>query len=420
MSNRKDDLGIKRTRMKQKVVIIGHGYTSRLGIIRSLAELDCDVIIVTMVFHRRLGRLIRFEGGKPIDGYSKYVSKVLYCPFQDAESLISLIIEKCSDSHQKPIIIPDSDFSASVIDWHQDRLKDYFLFPHINHSPGAVEYWMDKINQKELAKEVGLRVASGVVVDVSGNRYTFPDHVQYPCFTKALATVSGGKQFLRKCENADELKKVLDKVAMRYDTKVLIEEFKNIHKEYAVVGFSNGQEVVIPGVIEFVENCKSHFGIAREGKVIPLSGFESIVALFKVFIQRIGFSGLFDIDFYESEGELFFSELNLRFGGSGYAITKMGVNLPVMLVNHLLGKENKESYSLTINDTSSFINERMCLDDYIAGYLSEKEFWSIINASPIKFVYDDADRAPYARFKRFCHLQRINRFRRALKKKLKG
>ena len=405
--------------MKQKVIIIGHGYTSRLGIIRSIAELDCDVTVISLVFHRRLGRLIRLEG-KAIDGYSKYVSRVIYCHSQDSRSLVSLLIKKCSDPFQKPIIIPDSDFSAAAIDNYHDELKSYFLFPHINHCPGAIEHWMDKTNQKELAKEVGLKVAEGVVVDISASKYRFPENVPYPCFTKALASVSGGKSFLRKCDNADELKRILDKVQRDGDTKVLIEEFKCIQKEYAVVGFSNGQDVVIPGVIEFVENCKSHFGIAREGKVMPLSGFESIVALFKTFIQRIGFCGLFDIDFYESKGELFFSELNLRFGGSGYAITKMGVNLPVMFVDHLLGKENKDSYSSTIKDSSSFINERMCLDDYIAGYLSEKEFWSIINASPIKFVYDDADRAPYARFKRFCHLQRINRFRRALKKKLKG
>lgn len=404
--------------MKQKVVIIGHGYTSRLGIIRSLALLDCDVTIIAMVFNDRLGRLIRFEG-KPIDAYSKYVSRVLYCNFFDAEALVSLLIKKCSDPYQKPIIIPDSDFSASVVDWHQDQLKDYFLFPHINHCPGAVEHWMDKTTQKELAREIGLKVASGIVVEVSNQQYVFPDSVRYPCFTKALATISGGKQFLRECDDADELKRVLDKVASRFDTKVLIEEYKNIHTEYAVVGFSNGKDVVIPGVIEFVENSKSHFGIAREGKVTPLNGFESTIQLFKVFIQRIGFCGLFDIDFYESESELYFSELNLRFGGSGYAITKMGVNLPVMFVNHLLGKEDVDSYSSAINGSSCFINERMCMDDYLSGYLSEKDLWQIINASPIKFIYDDVDTAPFIRFKRYCRIQRLNRFRKTLKKKLK-
>ena len=404
--------------MRHKVIIIGHGYTSRLGIIRSLAEMDCDITVIAMTFHSLLGRMIRLEG-KPIDGYSKYASRVLYSPFQDSDSLISLLIKKCSDPMQKPIIIPDSDFSAAIIDRYQNQLNEYFLFPHINHHPGAVEYWMDKINQKELAREVGLRVVTGAIVEVSDNKYIFPDSVKYPCFTKALATVSGGKQFLRKCGNADELKRVLDKVAMRFDTKVLVEEYKCIHKEYAVVGFSNGQDVIIPGVIEFVDNCKSHFGIAREGKVIPLNGFESIVKLFKVFICKIGFSGLFDIDFYEADGEFYFSELNLRLGGSGYAITRMGVNLPVMLVNYLLGKEDTKSYSLTVQDTSSFVNERMCLDDYVAGYLDEKELWSIINSYPIKFIFDEIDTAPFVKFKRYCYYQRFNRFRHAFKKRIK-
>ena len=58
---------------RQKVVIIGHGYTSRLGIIRSLASSGCEIIVVSMVFHGRMGRFLRFEGGKPIDCCSKYV-----------------------------------------------------------------------------------------------------------------------------------------------------------------------------------------------------------------------------------------------------------------------------------------------------------------------------------------------------------
>ena len=57
--------------MRQKVVIIGHGYTSRLGLIRSLADLDCEITVIAMVFNGWFGRLIRFEGGKPIDCRSK-------------------------------------------------------------------------------------------------------------------------------------------------------------------------------------------------------------------------------------------------------------------------------------------------------------------------------------------------------------
>ena len=93
---------------RQKVVIIGHGYTSRLGIIRSLASSGCEIIVVSMVFHGRMGRFLRFEGGKPIDCCSKYVSRYYYCQAKDKNGLIRLLLEKCTDPDQKTILIPDS------------------------------------------------------------------------------------------------------------------------------------------------------------------------------------------------------------------------------------------------------------------------------------------------------------------------
>ena len=91
--------------MKQKVVVIGHGYTSRLGIIRSLGVIGCDITVVAMVFQGRFGRFIRFNGGKPIDCHSKYVSRLLYCYAQGEEELVNLLLEKCTDKKQKVIII---------------------------------------------------------------------------------------------------------------------------------------------------------------------------------------------------------------------------------------------------------------------------------------------------------------------------
>lgn len=51
--------------MNPKVVIIGHGYLSRLSLIRSVAEIGCDVtVIVTMYGDEYTIR--------PLDCYSKY------------------------------------------------------------------------------------------------------------------------------------------------------------------------------------------------------------------------------------------------------------------------------------------------------------------------------------------------------------
>ena len=204
--------------MKQKVVVIGHGYTSRLGIIRSLAELDCEITVIAMVFHGWLGRHLHFYGGKPIDCNSKYVQRMFYCYAKSEQGLVELLLEKCSDSSQKVIVIPDSDFSAAAIDRNQERLREHFLFPHINFTPGAIEHWMNKTVQKNLAKEVGLNVAQGQILTIKNGQYVFPEKVNYPCFTKPLATISGGKQYLKRCNDESELRRILDNVSQRYDT----------------------------------------------------------------------------------------------------------------------------------------------------------------------------------------------------------
>ena len=399
--------------MKQKVVIIGHGYTSRLGIIRSLAELDCEITVIAMVSHKFWGRFIRLNWGKPVDCYSKYVHQMYYCPLKDGEGLINLLLEKCVDSQQKVIVIPDTDFSAVVVDNNQDRLKEYFLFPHISHRQGSVVKWMDKDLQKSLAREVGLNVANSKIVNIINGKYDIPDDIDYPCFTKPVITIVGGKQYFRRCDTKDELAESLDFASREKNIKILVEDFKDISTEYAVLGFSDGKKVVIPGIIEFIANSKSHFGIAREGRVMPVTGFESLLERFKDFVQHMGFCGLFDIDFYESDGKLYFGEMNLRFGGSGYAITKMGVNLPAMLVKHLRGEDDALLPSV-ISGTATYVNERMCIDDWLS--ISENDYNSIINRAEIKFVCDDDDPAPY------CHLNsifRMQRIKRKLKKWLK-
>ena len=173
----------------------------------------------------------------------------------------------------------------------------------------------------------------------------------------------------------------------------MIEDFKDIETEYALLGFSNGNDIIIPGIIKFLTNTSSHFGIAMTGMAMPINGFEEIIDKFKAFVREIGFCGVFDIDFYSSEGQLYFGELNLRFGGSGYAITKMGVNLPAMLVKHFRG-EDYSKMKATIDRTSNYVNERMCEDDWYRGYLTNREYHQRINTADICFISDNNDPRP--------------------------
>ena len=400
--------------MKQRVVVIGHGFTSRLSVIRSVAAIGCDVTVIVMTGYRRDGKTL--DTKKPIDCYSKYVSQIYYCKRNDGEGLIRLLLDKCVDANQKTILIPDTDHTAVTIDLNQEKLKDYFLFPHINHQPGAVEHWMDKVNQKELARQLGLNVASSTVIDIENGKYEIPDSIKYPCYSKPLSTFVAGKGGMRRCDNAKELASALDFVIERRtpNAKILVEDYKEIETEYATLGFSDGKNVIIPGVLQILAVSKQNRGIARQGKVMPVDSFESVIEKFKKLVAAIGFVGIFDIDFYKCNGVLYFCELNLRFGGSGYAFTKMGVNLPAMLVRHLCG-ESIEDMNQLITGTATYTNERMLMDDCGQGCLSVKEYIAC-QKSDIRFVKNDDDPEPEKMYQKAIRVIKIKWYAKRIAK----
>ena len=373
--------------MKQKVFIIGNSFATRLGIIRSLSQVDCEIFVIAIAYWK--GKYI-----KPIDCFSKYVKGFYYLERVEGEKgLVRLLLEKCTDTEHKNIIIPTSDFSAIAIDHNRNALKDYFLFPYISNSEKDVAFWMNKMNQKQLASQIGLKVASSIILESTEGHFVIPNEVKYPCFTKPLASIGGGKKCIRKCEDEKTLLEVLSVAEEKGITQILVEDYIKIDREYAALGCSDGENVIIPGIIQFVRGSKSHPGIALLGEVKPTDGFEQLIKEFCLFVQEIGYVGIFDIDFVESGGDFYFLELNLRIGGSAYAITKMGGNLPAIYVNSLTGS-NVNANEAKIKQSAIYINERMLMDDWISGKLSTKTYWKLTSSADIHFVSDSEDSIP--------------------------
>jgi len=378
--------------MKKKVVIIGVSYSSRLALARSIGVLGCDITVVAWASSNKTT--------KSIDGYSKYVNRVYYCP-KETDAFISLLKEKCIDPTQKVILIPDCDFSVATIDLYRKELQQYFIIPHINDSQNSIIDWMDKQKQKLLAQRVGLDVVNSTLIEIKDSKYQIPQNVHYPCFPKAVSSVSGGKAGMFRCDNEADLCRALQDVIDRktVNTKVMIEDFMEIEKEYALLGFSNGKDVMIPCILQLLVISQSHKGIAAQGKVLPNNGFEEVLNKFKLFIQLIGYVGLFDIDFYLCEGKIYFSELNLRFGGSGYAVTKMGVNLPAKYVK-FLSEGNVDGPETEITKEVIYVNERMCFDDLCRGFMGFREYGKYIKSADIRFIEDFEDPCPQRAFKK--------------------
>lgn len=394
--------------MRQKIIIIGNSYTTRLGIIRSVAQGKYDITVIVIGHYGSSIQIIK-KPIKPIDCYSKYVNKVLYYSEEAGkEGLVKLIMDECVDDSQKAIIIPSSDFSASAIDNNQYLLKDYFLFPHIQLKEGAVSFWMNKMVQKEKAIEVGLNVPKAVVIEIIDHKYLIPQGIDYPCFTKPMTSLDGGKNCVRRCDNREELQRVLD-VAVEYGiSNILVEDYINIEEEYAILGFSDGKEVAIPGLIHFLKGSKIYPGVALMGKVQSVQGYEELIKKFFLYIREIGFVGIFDIDFFESGGKYYFGELNLRIGASAYAITKMGVNLPLMFVRTMQG-ESIEGIPCQIQGNSVYVNERLCILDWYRFKLSTKEYRKYIHAAEISFIIAENDPNPQKVYNRRYIIMYIKR-----------
>lgn len=386
--------------MKQKVIVIGHGYTSRLAIIRSVGMAGYDVDVVVIYFGSKRPK------EKPIDCYSKYVNQVHYSPSGDDEALVRLLINYYKNYPHKPILVPESDFAVKAIDSHLCQLKKFFHLPNIGMKEGAVVEWLDKQKQKEQARAVGLTVADCKRITISVGKYTILDDIKYPCFPKP---VDGGKKGLGRCNNKEELSKALSRMAAIKDMDVLVEDYLQIDKEYALVGFSDGTDVVIPAILHNEQMAHGgHFGVAKKGRVLPVTGYEPLIEQFKQLILSIGFVGLFDIDFLECQGKFYFDEINLRFGGSGYAVTKAGCNLPAMMADYFSGQQMCYSEHPVV--TKIFANERTCLDDWFYGYTSFEEYQKTVAHADICFVKDGEDIAPYHAFNKYVRIMRIKHF----------
>jgi len=242
-------------------------------------------------------------------------------------------------------------------------------------------------------------VAEGWIIDVTNGEYTIPSEINYPCFPKPLATIVGGKGGLRKCNTEEDLKSVVASLIQKKPTiSILVEEYKEIETEHALLGFTDGKEVIIPGIIQTMSLANGgHFGVAKQGKIMPIIGFEDLVERFKQFVLQTEFVGIFDIDFYKSGGHYYFCEMNFRYGGSGYAYTAMGVNLPDMLVRTLMGK-TIEGMQRKITREAVFVNERMCKDDWVGNYISTKELAQLLRSADVSFVIDSEDDKPQKKF----------------------
>ena len=295
------------------VIVIGSDHHNTLGVVESLGMVGILPFVIIV------------SKNKPS---RSYVLKSKYCQdkgFMVAyDQLIDLLHNNFKKSNnEKAVVIATSDPAASLLDNHYDELSEFLLLPGTGKQ-GELEYWMDKPNMIELAKSVGMNVPQTRIVKKGE---TINDFV-FPCITKSISTLKGGKSNIKICKDKEELNDFLSK-QIQYD-EIQIQQFIDKNFEFQFIGCSinAGEEIIIPGRTHILRPNGFDNTFYLEYLEIDDS-FSKSIAQAKDFIHKTRYSGLFSIEFIrDKSGVDYFLEMNFRNDGNAICVTASGTNLP--------------------------------------------------------------------------------------------
>ncbi len=392
---------------KPRVLVMGRNYCSNLCMAKSVGEAGYDVEVLRL-FQKRPKRLDLMKKLQP-DAYSKYVKAFYVCVSNRKSRRYVKRLIKLADPNHKMLIIPTCDLAACVIDEYYDQLSEYYVMPNVNNMQGEISHLMEKGLQKELARKAGLSVLNSCVITAERRQFEIPDSVTYPCFIKPNVSKNSAKSRMRKCENREELEEALSRLSRKKRIEMLVEDYVEIGKEYSLLGLSTRDGVVGPGFFVAEEGGQNeHRGVAVVGKMLPCDEWQEVIDQLIHFMETLKYDGLYDIDLIETaDGKMYFVEVNMRYGASGYAVTKCGVNLPGMFADYMLMDKPIDMDCKIENSDKRFVSEKVLIEEYAKNRMTMDKMQSILDEVDISFVRDDEDPKPYKHFKKFYKVARL-------------
>ena len=387
---------------RPRVMVAGRNYCSNLCMARSLGEAGYDVEILK-IFQVKPKPWNLLKKVRP-DAYSNYIKAYYVCVSRRRSKRIVKRLIRLADTNNKMLLLPADDLVASIADDYLDKLSEYYVLPNIMNKQGEINRLMAKEVQKEMAREAGLPVLKSCVIRTSSGKFEIPESVSYPCFIKPNVSKRSSKSRMRKCDNEESLRQAITEMSSTRDVEMLVEDYVEIKHEYSLLGISTCKAGAIgPGYFVAEDGGQNeHRGVAITGRVLSCSTDHDLIENLISFVSKLGFDGLYDIDIIETmDGKKYFVELNLRFGASGYAITRCGVNLPGMFADYMLfGKMFDKNCKIT-NSGKRFVSEKVLLEEYAKGRVSKKKFRECMNEADIYFIKNSEDKQAYRHFRKF-------------------
>lgn len=283
--------------LDRRVIIVGGDHHNTLGVIWAMREAGVRPYVI-----------ILSEEASPFVPVSRYLAGSVV--IQKMEELLPAVINLSKDQPQKPVVICCHDEMAALIDQSSETLSEYAVVP-CGTRPGSLLEWMDKEKMGALA------VSCGLDVPASGG---------FPCIVKPKRSLSGSKDWIKVCRDADQLNECLDLYGAE---KLQVQQFIEKTAEFQLIGCALPDgTVLIPGVSSILRPCKG-----SNTAFLKYSGPETQVDADKVkaFVRATGYCGLFSVEFVRGrDGRDYFLEMNFRNDGNAICVTRAGVNLPLI------------------------------------------------------------------------------------------
>lgn len=322
-----------------------------LGVVRSLGEEGIFPYLIVLKDKAKLTSV------------SKYVKKAYYVSnIEEGYQVLLTTFGK----ETKDFILTADDKTTSFLDEHFEELKDRFYFFNAGVA-GRINYYMDKMNIHRLAEECGIVIPNSVVV----RNGEVPQVLEYPIITKAVSSITGGwKDDVFVCNNAEELLRAYPKIKSEY---VILQQYIKKENELCIDGFSyaHGEKVFFAIASNYDYILPSTYSsLMTVYNFEKVKGYEFLKKALEEMFVKIGFEGIFSVEFLISGDKYYFLEINFRNSTWSYASTVANMNLPVLWSRCIVHNDyDIESCYRTIPDNFKAMDE---MHDFKVRVLGKK------------------------------------------------
>ena len=333
-----------------------------------------------------------------IIGTKKYAYKSKYCTryveTKNIEEGFDYLKNNFKSESEKPVLFTSGDNVMVFLDHHRNEIEKYIYLPGCVKT-GDTEFYTDKFNMWNVAKEVGMDVPGCILISKKDRNSLH--NISFPCLIKPSHETPGfyNEFKFRICSNEKKLKHTLKYV--RESSLFVVQDFIKCKNQLLVYGCRTpeGKTVICGSMLvdRYSETGSSSYGIIQSDLFGLLDK-----KLIEKFLEKINYIGLFSFEFGVSDNKTYFFEINLRNDGTSNLFFQSGANIPLYLAYSFLKKENsainiKSSYGVAIDDLYDYEN-------VIKKRLSKKQWKNDLDNSSFFKYYDKNDLEPYEEAKK--------------------